>query len=571
MTERKKIRVAAAQYHVGTDVDENLATTLRMMDQAAQHKPDLLVLPEFCNHLSWYNDKQHCFDVSVTLDGAFLAAVAAKVKALGFYVVVNCTVQRSDGTATGSSLLYAPGGELVGDNTKQIYIGHENDFLEKAQAPGPIVETPVGRLAMYACMDGVINETPRDLSLRGAQILCNSLNSFATDEGSLHIPVRAAENRVFVVAANKIGPLVPETMVAPISEATGIPPEFLGGAGDSQIVSPDGEVLAHAKTSGEEIVVADINPQLADQKQRPDGTDVFLNRRPELYQDIARDPQTLSQPDWLGGEQLHAAIMRLESVGESGLRQALQNIKALDRDALQWLALPPLVDAAMAAEDLDAAEAFSQRAIEQLAALAGDLYISTSLVCRNAQGMTQYCAVLIGGAGVVLQQGQMHFSERFAWSALSNELSTLALPFARVALVTSDDSIYPEMFRLAALAGVEVAAVPLEPLQSWELQTGLLERSAENRINLLVASMDNNLGESFATQLQTDFTVMTEWKERPFDGLLSQPIWHQMAADDQLLRVTLAPSCAENKEVSRNTHLLDDRPWALAGSIVRTA
>ena len=68
-------------------------------------------------------------------------------------------------------------------------------------------------------------------SLRGGQLLCNSLNSFASDEASLHIPVRAAENKVFVAAANKVGPLVPPEMVVPISEATGIPVKFLDGAG----------------------------------------------------------------------------------------------------------------------------------------------------------------------------------------------------------------------------------------------------------------------------------------------------------------------------------------------------
>ena len=207
--------MAAAQFHVGADVQANLESCLHWLDQASQCQPDLVILPEFCNHLSWYDDKQHCFDVSVRLDGPFLAAIADKAAQLGIHVVVNCTVQRDDGTATGSSLLYSPAGELLADNTKQIYIGHENDFLETATTQGPVVQTALGRLGLYACMDGVINETPRCLALNGAQVMLNSLNSFATDEASLHIPVRAAENKVFVVAANKVGPLVPEEMTVP--------------------------------------------------------------------------------------------------------------------------------------------------------------------------------------------------------------------------------------------------------------------------------------------------------------------------------------------------------------------
>lgn len=220
MKDHQTTRVAVTQFCVGADIEANLATCLQWLDKASKCRPDVIVLPEFCNHLSWYDDKQHCFDVSVTLDGPFLRAIADRARDLGVHVVANCTVQRPDGSATGSSLLYSPQGTLLADNTKQIYIGHENAFLAKARSEGPVTETPLGRIGLYACMDGVINETPRCLALNGAQLLLNSLNSFATDEASLHIPVRAAENKVFVAAANKVGPLVPEDMMEGISAAT---------------------------------------------------------------------------------------------------------------------------------------------------------------------------------------------------------------------------------------------------------------------------------------------------------------------------------------------------------------
>ena len=298
-----------AQFHIGDDIKKNFKTCLRILDEAAEQKPDLIVLPEFCNHLSWYDDKQHCFDVSVQIGGSELAKIAEKAKEIAAYIVINCTVQRGDGSATGSSLLYSPEGEMLADNTKQIYIGHENDFLSKAKTPGVVVDTPIGRLGLYACMDGVINETPRCLALNGAQLILNSLNSFATDEGSLHVPVRASENKVFVVAANKVGPLVPEDLVEGISAATGIPSKFLNGAGDSQVVSPDGTVLVKASDEHEEIVYADIDVSLADNKLRPDGTDVFSSRRPELYQAIAQDPAKQTLPPMHGIKELSAAIV----------------------------------------------------------------------------------------------------------------------------------------------------------------------------------------------------------------------------------------------------------------------
>ncbi|MCB0034379.1 MAG: carbon-nitrogen hydrolase family protein, partial [Anaerolineales bacterium] len=313
MSHPTTIRVAAVQFGAGADIDQNLATCLRMIDQAAAQQPDLMVLPEFCNHLSWYDDKQHCFDVSVAPESDFLQAIAQKAQEHHCYIVVNCTVQQPDGSATGTSLTYDPQGKLVCTSDKQVLMGHENDFLERAQAVTPIVEAPFGRFSTYACMDGVINETPRALALRGAQLLCNSLNSFALDEASLHVPVRAAENRVFIVAANKVDPLIPEFLLEPVSQATNIPAHFLHGAGESQIVAPDGTVLAKAPRAGEAVVVADIDVAQADHKLRPDGTDIFANRRPELYGAIGQEPQTVARP--VGAAQVEAAVFQPHSDG----------------------------------------------------------------------------------------------------------------------------------------------------------------------------------------------------------------------------------------------------------------
>ena len=564
MSKQKKIRVAVSQFHVGADIEANLANCLHWLNEAANCSPDVVVLPEFCNHLSWYEDKQHCFDVSVTLDGPFLGAISGKARDLGIHVVANCTVQRADGSATGSSLLYSPEGKLLADNTKQIYIGHENDFLAKAAEEGPVTETALGRVGLYACMDGVINETPRCLALNGAQLMLNSLNSFATDEATLHIPVRAAENKVFVAAANKVGPLVPEEMMEGISAATGIPLEFLCGAGESQIVAPDGTVLAKASRDRAEYVYADIDPGLADDKRRPDGTDVFASRRPELYRAIAQDPAGQALPQMVGAAELAAAIIELSLPGD--LIEACSRTVEARVAGAALICLPPLTGDL---EDLPQAAVWGEQVLRDLSAVCDDAHVATAIIRPDDCGGFQYCAVLVGSDGLVLAQPQVHASTRHAFSAKADDFRTADLPFGRVALVTSDDSLFPETFRLLAMAGVEVALLPLSPLEDWELSTGLLERSAENRINLLVAPDSVDHGAGFITCLQTDFTVMTEWHNRPFDGLLSQPQWHRNDQHTAVSTAVIRPANAANKVVSMNTDLLADRPWQLCAAIAR--
>ena len=563
------MRVAAAQFGVGPDLDANLNTCLRMLDEAAAVRPDLVVLPEFCNHASWYENGDHCHAVALEPQGAFLNAIAARAKALGIWVVINCTLRRSASRCTGTSLLYDDVGILRAENDKQVLMGHENNHLIPAQQPGPIVDTPFGRVGLYACMDGVINETPRCLALRGAQLMCNSLNSFAKDEGSLHVPVRAAENKVFVAAANKVGPLIPEAIIEVVSRRTGIPERYLMGAGESQIVAPDGAVLAIASQDQPGVVYADIDLRDADCKQRPDGSDLFALRRPQLYGALAQDPagQAVSSG---GAESVRGALIQLPETGPQAVAAAADAALAAFRDGTQLAALPPLFCLPdQAVHDPSAAAAASASAVQALAGACGaNTYIATTLV---AQDPIQLSGVLIGSDGIVLRQGQLHASRRHAWSSLSERVAVADLGYARVAVLTSDDACVPETFRLATLAGADTVVVPAMPQEQWEMDTGLLERSAENRVNLLVAAQPGDLGSSFATSLPKDFTLRTQWEDRPFDGWLSHPPQTHAGPESGTTHVEIHPRWAQNKVVSLGTDLLAGRPWQLLDPICSLA
>ncbi len=556
------IRVAAAQFTVGDDLEINLQRCLSAIDEAAEGAAQLVVLPEFCNHLSWYRDGNHCWDVSVALDGPWLGSLAARARQHSLYLVVNATVRRGPGVTTGTSLLYSPDGALLGQSDKQVLMGHENDFLRRAQHVCPVVDTAVGRIGMYSCMDGVINETPRSLALRGAQILCNSLNSFAYDEGDLHVPVRAPENRTWVVAANKVGPLIPEYLLEEVAKITSIPVPHLYGAGDSQIVAPDGTVLARADRNNAEVVFADINPSQADDKTRPDGTDVFASRRPELYGAIAEPP---ARPDLRPGlAEVQAAAYQPSAAGQLAIEEACAAIAAL-KPGLSLLVLPELFCFENAVVELEPeeAEALSQAALERLIASCPEgLSVVTSLPLGGHN-----TGVVLDRSGVLLRQAQLHPCARLGdGHAVGTGIEVLQLAWGRLAVVVGDDSLYPESFRLAALAGAEVVAAPIHVIEAWEVETGLPERAAENRLSLVYATRPG-VGTSAVLGLPRDFTLMTPWKSRLFDGNISTPLTVQATAEPGLTVGTIHPEAAANKMVSANTNVVDGRPWHLADAI----
>jgi len=540
-----KIRVSAIQFAVTSNVEENLKTVLRMIDEAAKNKPDIIVTPEFINHILWFDDTEHCWRVSVDLDGDFLKAIGTKAKEHSCYIKVNVTLRREHPKITGTNILFDPQGNQIAVTDKQILMGNENNFLTPATEPAQIIETPFGKLGMYCCMDGCIPEPSRALAVRGAQILLNSLNSFAHDEASLHIPVRSGENKVFVVAANKVGGLVPPHMAQVVADRLKIPAEAVAGAGESQILAPDGTVLTKAPKLGEAAIFADIEVDSALNKLRPDGTDILASRRPTLYYPIADSPFPRITP--AGADSVIAAVYQPSSNDITEITEVIKQSKDI-----QLIVLPELT--------LDSASS--------LASLQESLKDSETYIVTSIQENGSHVGILLNKDGILLKQPQLHACGRHPWATeLGDKLEVIDLPFGRLAIVVGGDAIYPEVFRLAVLQDVGVVAVPTQVLESWEMTHGFLERAAENRMNLVVATQPSDAGTSAIFALDIDFTLWTQW-EKDFDGNINYPLVTRAENKSGLTCGTIYPSQASNKVISQKTNLVENRPWWLAKGII---
>lgn len=538
------VRVAAVQFSTGCDVAANLATTLRMIDTAASESPDVMVLPEFCNHLSVYDDGDHAWDVAIDLDGPWVTEVGGRAAAHRCWIQLNCTVRRS-GTSTSrepapgrianTNLVFSPEGRLVAANDKTVLMGAEGDFLSGAETPSDLVDTPFAVIGTYACMDGVVPEVPRSVAVRGATLLLNSLNSFALDEASLHVPVRAAENKAWVVACCKVGPLIPADRVAAFSAAMKVPADLLDGAGESQIVAPDGTVVAMGPRRGEAVVVADIDPSAALDKRRPDGTDVIARRRPSVY-------RALSSPTPALDEHPRAAELSAAAVG------SLEAAKAAVARGAGLVVLPELVG------DVE-----TWRAI-----VAG----SRAILVGSVELDGAHVGVAVNSLGVVGRQAQLHRVERHGWQrVLGDEIVPIDLPWGRLGVIVGDDLIYPEAVRLAALANCDVVAVPFAAQERWECRLGVVERAAENRLCVVAATAEVPKLDAapILVDLPPDFTLWAPSRQRVFDGTINEPdvTW----AVDGLAFGPIHPERAVNRQISRGTNLVDGRPWRLSAAL----
>ena len=419
--------MAAAQFAVGTDVGANLATCVRMLDEAAATGAELVVLPEFCNHLSVYDGPEHCRAVAVPLDGDWLGRLARRAAHHSMYAALAVTVPRVGGRVTVTSVLIGPDGRITATADKQMLMGNERAYLSAGERPAAVAGTAFGPIGLYACMDGVTFETPRALAVSGARLLCNSLNSFARDEAGLHVPVRAVENGVWVAAANKVGSLLPEGRAQEFAEALGVPAEALEGAGESQIVDPDGTVVAKAPPTGEAVVAADVDLTRC-RPQRLDG------RRPQVYGPLAGTSTTVPRATEVS--EVKAACIpgaqadpALKTACVPGARQDPELIS----DALQP---PELIG-----------EAFSAGALLvvllELTPPPANIPAGV-LVVTTAKRDGQHVGQVWTAGGLVHEQPQIHHSDRYPdVTRLGEGISLYPTSFGDMAVIVGDDHRHP--------------------------------------------------------------------------------------------------------------------------------
>jgi len=516
-----RLRVAAGQFAATQDLEENLVSCLRLIDEAIAAEVDLLVLPEFANHISVYRDKDHCRSVAVSLDGEWIGAISRRAREGRLHVAVTVTTQRDDGEVTVTSVLIDDEGSVVLAAPKQTLMGNERAHLVGGECVNELADTRFGPIGLYACMDGVTFETPRSYAVRGARLLTNSLNSFALDEAALHIPVRAVENGVFIVAANKVGPLLPAEQVDAFSEALGIPRTALDGAGESQIVGPDGTILTKAARTGEAMVWADVDLGLVNHG-------ALAGRRPELYAPLGQPRSEVPSGDV--PEAIAVAAAPSTDAAVAAIRNGAQLV-VLPEEVAPPEVMPP-----------------------------GSYVMSTAVDAGVRIGSVW------SSEGVVHEQRQLHPTSATADAVLADELALWDSPFGRIALYVGDDHLFPEAFRLAAIQGAHIALVAYEPTKPWESELAIRERAAENRLCLVACSASQHEAASMILNPPLD-SLWSPQRSSTYDGTINTPDRVGASGDGPVLG-SLHPGRALAREISKDTDLVGGRSWMASAPLV---
>jgi predicted amidohydrolase len=244
---------------------------------------DIIVLPELAVTGYLFTNSREVEELSEPLDGPGIAALKRIAEEKNMYIAAGWA-ERTPAAIYNSAVLVHPEktDRLKADGV-QVYrkmhlFADEKDNFKTGDLGFPVfnLETPSGetvKVGMLVCFDHMFPEAARILALKGAQIILHPSNLVLAGYAQLTSRVRAMENKVFWVLANRTG----------TEERGG---KKLTYTGLSQVVSPKGDVLVQAGQDEECVKIIDINPGESLNKNITEVNHVFGDRRIDYYGDL---------------------------------------------------------------------------------------------------------------------------------------------------------------------------------------------------------------------------------------------------------------------------------------------
>ena len=257
------------------DRARNRSAILAGIASAAEAGAKVVVFPECAVSGYVFDSAADAMPAAETVPGPTTAEVEAACRKYDVFAVVGL-IERAGDTLYNSAFVAGPDGLVANYRKCHLPVLGIDRYVGQGDAM-PVIDLPHARIGILICYDVRFPEAARSLALRGADMIIVPTNWPVGAESAPEFLTRARawENRVYVVACNRVG------------DERGT--HFIGR---SQIVAPDGEVLAQADGSSEQMLIATIDPAFARRKRiviKPGEfeLDPIGGRRPDLYRDVA--------------------------------------------------------------------------------------------------------------------------------------------------------------------------------------------------------------------------------------------------------------------------------------------
>jgi len=253
-------------YPIFGEVAHNLEAVQELMCRSTA---DLWVLPElFATGYQFVSQEEVNALAEPVPDGPTTRALVGFAREEDCFIAAGLA-ESAEGNVYNSAVLVGPDG-LVACYRKVHLFSKEKLWFTPGDAPFPVADIGCAKIGVMICFDHLFPESARSLALNGAEIIAHPSNLVMPVYAQLTMRARALENGVFTVTANRVG-------VEARSDET------LRFTGESQIVSPTGEILASSPAEGEDVRVIEVDPAQARDKSLNAVNDRLADRRPDMY------------------------------------------------------------------------------------------------------------------------------------------------------------------------------------------------------------------------------------------------------------------------------------------------
>ena len=238
-------------------------------ERLARVECDLLALPELFNTGYQFVSVAEAQALAEEIPGGPTTSRLLEIAADRRMHLVAGLAERAGDCLYNSAVLIGPAG-LVGVYRKTHLFFEETLFFALGDTGFPVYDIGSARVGLMVCFDWYYPESARTLALKGADIIAHPSNLVLPNCPDSMV-TRCLENRVFAVTCNRIG----------WEERGG--KKKLTYIGNSEVVSPKGEIIKRAKPDQEELAIVDIDPLEARNKKINPYNDLLSDRRPEFY------------------------------------------------------------------------------------------------------------------------------------------------------------------------------------------------------------------------------------------------------------------------------------------------
>jgi N-carbamoylputrescine amidase len=260
-----------------------IAKHVRLIEEAAGRGVQILCLQElfYGPYFAAEQDPRWYQFTEKVPDGPTIRLMQEIAKKHAMVMVVPVYEEEAKGVYYNTAAVLDADGSYVGKYRKN-HIPHclpafwEKFYFKPGNLGYPVFKTRYATIGVYICYDRHFPEGGRVLGLHGAEIVfvpSATTSGHSDNLWKIEQTAMAIANGYFVGTNNRVGREAPWNFG-----------EFYGS---SYFCNPYGEILAIGSRDKDELVVADLDLDLIDKVRAH--WQFYRDRRPESYQDIARD------------------------------------------------------------------------------------------------------------------------------------------------------------------------------------------------------------------------------------------------------------------------------------------